>query len=489
MLIILTFILNAGLNFLLGLCVAAALGPSAYGRFSIAFTAATLTSTLVFDWLRLSATRFYNEQTRASGPELRATLNAGYLGGGLTLLVLAGAAVALGEDFGMGRTMIGVTVLFAIASGSFEFFAALLRARFHNLAYSGLIILKNVLAFASMVGAGFFFRDPTVVMAMAAASVMIATMALWRQTADPRSRLPQVSRSQIAAFLRYGVPIVLANIAYQAIVLANRGFAAAHLDFAEAGKLSLATDMTIRLILVAGAALDILLFQIAVHRSAMAGPEAGAAQVARNSAAILAALTLLCLGYMASLPAFAALVAPAKFRDTFEPLSLILAPGVALFAAGQFCLNPIAQLEHRTSLALVAALATTALDLGLIWFGPFPTTIANLAMIHSASLAAGSFLMVALTWPWRAYWPRARDVATIAFAGAASLGAMWPLRGVDPPLLALVLVAIVGASVFGGALYLLDLGGLVRPAIERILAGRKTPATANARSLCPGGPQ
>ncbi len=350
-----------------------------------------MTSTLVFDWLRLSATRFYNEQTRASAPELRATLDVGYLGGALLLLALAAAALLLGQDFGMGRAMVGAAALFAVASGSFEFFAALLRARFHNLAYSSLIILKNVLAFASMVGAGYFFRDPTLVMAMAAASVLISTFALWRQTADPRSRLPQASRGQIAAFLRYGAPIVIANIFYQAVMLANRGFAAAHIDFAAAGKLSLATDMTIRLIVVAGAALDILLFQVAVHRRATAGAEAGAAQVARNSALILAALTLLCLGYMANLPAFVALVAPAKFRDAFEPLSLILAPGVALFCVGQFCLNPIAQLEHRTGLALVAALATTALDLGLIWFGPFPTTIANLAMIHSASLAAGFF--------------------------------------------------------------------------------------------------
>ena len=64
-------------------------------------------------------------------------------------------------------------------------------------------------------------------------------------------------------------------------MLANRGFAAAHLDFSAAGKLSLATDMTIRLILVAGAALDILLFQIAVHRRATAGAEAGAAHALR----------------------------------------------------------------------------------------------------------------------------------------------------------------------------------------------------------------
>ena len=487
MLIILTFVLNAGLNFLLGLCIAAALGPGAYGRFSIAFTAATLTSTLVFDWLRLSATRFYNEQTRASAPELRATLNAGYLAGSLSLAVLASAALLLGQDFGMGRTMVAAAVLFAIASGFFEYFAALLRARFHNLGYSSLVILKNVLAFATMVGVGFFFRDPTWVMAVAAASVIVATAALWRQTADPHSRLPQASGGQIAAYLRYGSPIVLANIAYQAVVLANRGFAAAHLDFSAAGKLSLATDMTIRLILVAGAALDILLFQIAVHRRATAGAEAGAAQVSRNSVVIVAALTLLCLSYMANLPAFAALVAPAKFRDTFEPLSLILAPGVALFAAGQFCLNPIAQLEHRTGLTLVAALATAALDLGLIWFGPFEKSVTNLAIVHSSSLAAGALLMIALTWPWRAYWPRARDVGTIALAGAASLAAMWPLRRVDPPLAALVLVALAGVAAFGGVLYLLDPGGLVRPAAARILERRRR--GANVRSLCPGGPQ
>ncbi len=483
MLIILTFILNAGLNFLLGLCVAAALGPGAYGRFSIAFTAAILTSTLVFDWLRLSATRFYNEQTRACAPELRATLNAGYLAGALILLTLAAAALLLGQDFGMGRTMVGAAVLFAVASGFFEFFAALLRARFHNLAYSSLIILKNVLAFASMVGAGYFFRDPTLVMAMAAVSVLISTFALWRQTADPHSRLPQASRGRIAAFLRYGAPIVVANIFYQAVMLANRGFAAAHIDFAAAGKLSLATDMTIRLIVVAGAALDILLFQVAVHRRAMAGAEAGAAQVSRNSALILAALTLLCLGYMANLPAFVALVAPAKFRDTFEPLSLILAPGVALFCVGQYCLNPIAQLEHRTGLTLVAALATTALDLGLIRFGPLPTTIANLAMIHSASLAAGFFLMIALTWPWRAYWPRARDVGTIAFAGAASLAAMWPLRHIGPPILALVLVAFAGGAVFGAVLYLLDLGGMIRPTAAKALERLFGRGVASAQGL------
>ncbi len=488
MLIILTFVLNAGLNFLLGLCVAAVLGPASYGRFSIALMTATVATTLVFDWLRLSATRYYTEQARSGAPALRASLNAGYLAGSLILATAAGAALLLGRDFGMSRAMVVATVLAAIANGFFEFFGALLRARFHNLGYSSLVVLKNVLAFVAMVGAGYYFRDPTLVMAMAAASAMIATLALWRQATDPHARLPQASRAQIAVYLRYGAPIVVANIFYQGVVLANRGFAAAHLDFAAAGKLSLATDMTIRLILVAGAALDILLFQIAVHRKATGGGKAGEEQVARNSAVIFATLALLCLGYMAGLPAFTALVAPAKFRESFEPLSLILAPGVTLFCLGQFCLNPIAQLESRTSLTLIAAATTAALDLGLIWFGPFAPNLTAYAIIHSASLAVSFFVMVALTWRWRAHWPRARDVGIVFLAGAAASAAMWPLRGVQPPILALVLVAIAGTSVFGGVLYIFDLGGLVRSTTAQLLTRRKTRQAAGAEGLCPGRP-
>ena len=90
---------------------------------------------------------------------------------------------------------------------------------------------------------------------------------------------------QIAAYLRYGAPIVVANICYQAVVLANRGFAAAHLDFAAAGKLSLATDMTIRLI--AGRRRGARHPAVPGRRAPQGdggGRKPGAAQVSRNSA-------------------------------------------------------------------------------------------------------------------------------------------------------------------------------------------------------------
>jgi O-antigen/teichoic acid export membrane protein len=468
MLIVVTFIVNAGLNFLLGLCVAHVLGPAAYGRFSVAFMGATVATTLAFDWLRLSATRYYNVETRQAQPGVRAALNAGYLAGGLAVTVFAGLALALGVDFGLGPLLVAATAAAAVANGCFEFSAALLRARFHNSGYSTLVILKNALALAGMVGVGAATRDPALVMLMAAASAAVAVAALWTRTEDSRAA-PAPRRAQLMIYLRYGAPIVLANILYQIVVLANRAVVAARVDFSAAGKLSLATDMTIRLILVAGAALDVLLFQLAVHKKATEGAAAAQQQVARNILAISAALTLLCLGYVADMPAFVALAVPEKFRDQFAPLSLILAPGVTLFCLGQFCLNPIAQIEGRTNRVLAAAVATAALDLLALAAAPRDLPLAGYAALHSASLAVGALIMLGLTAPWRAYWPRARDLLTIALAGAAALAVMWPLRELQPRLLALVLVAVAGAASYGAVLYLFNLGGELRPAVARLL--------------------
>src|SRR5512141_2513487 len=72
------FLLNSLLNFAVGLLVAKALGPSQYGRFMLALAVAVVLQTLVFDWLRLAATRFYSGRDRRERPEIRATLDAAF---------------------------------------------------------------------------------------------------------------------------------------------------------------------------------------------------------------------------------------------------------------------------------------------------------------------------------------------------------------------------------------------------------------------------
>jgi O-antigen/teichoic acid export membrane protein len=467
MLIVVTFVVNAALNFLLGLAVAAGLGPEAYGRFSIAFAAALALALLLFDWLRLSATRFYREEVRATAPELRASLDAGYFAGAAGLVLAAAVLATLGIDAGLGAGMIAAIALVAIANGFFDYFSALLRARFRNRAYSVLVILKNALAFAAMVGAAFWTRDPLAVMACAGVSAGAATFLLRKRAADPGAHLTRARTAQIGGYLRYGLPVVLANLFYQAMVLANRGLAASSLGYGAAGKLSLATDVTLRLMLAAGAALDIYLFQLAVHQKAVGGAEAAKAQVRRNSLIIFAAYVLICAGYMADMPAFVATIAPAAFREDFARLAFILTPGVGLFCLGQFCLNPIAQIEGRTNEVMLAGLGTAALDIGWLLLAP-PRELAGYALVHAVSLAAGFALMLGLTWRWRDHWPRSRDLAGVAVAGFCASAAMSFTREAQPALAGLLLTALVGAGVFAAVLLALDPGGLFRPAVARL---------------------
>src|SRR5450755_3489082 len=70
------FALNALFNFLVGLLVAKFLGPAEFGRFAIASATAVLINSGGFDWIRLSAVRFYSARTRADRPQVRATLDA-----------------------------------------------------------------------------------------------------------------------------------------------------------------------------------------------------------------------------------------------------------------------------------------------------------------------------------------------------------------------------------------------------------------------------
>jgi len=465
--IVVTFLVNAALNFLLGLAVAAGLGPEAYGKFSIAFAAAMALALLMFDWLRLSATRFYREETRKSEPNLRASLDAGYVLGATILALVAAALVALGLDAGLGGGMIAAIALVAVANGVFDYFSALLRARFRNSAYSALVILKNTLAFAAMVGAAFWTGDPLTVMACAGVSAGVATLALRGNVADPSARLRGAEAARVRDYLRYGAPIVLANLFYQALVVANRGVAAASLGYGAAGKLALATDVTLRLMLAAGAALDVYLFQLAVHERAIGGEAAGKAQLRRNSLILFAAFVLLCAGYMADMPAFAALVAPAAFRDDFAELAFLLAPGVGLFCLGQYCLNPIAQLEGKTGVVMLAGLATAVVNLVWLALAP-PSDLAAYALAHGASLGAGFVVMLGLAWRWRDCFPRARDLAGVAAAGACASLAMAFTRNLQPALLGLLLTAFVGVGAFGAVLLALDPGGLFRPAALRL---------------------
>lgn len=471
MLIILTFLLNAGLNFLLGLAVAGVLGPAEYGRFAIGAMVAIVLETACFDWLRLSATRYYTEACRSADPALRATLATAYraLGGLLVLAVVL--LVALRIDVGLGGWTLAAALAAALANARFNFAAALARALFLERTHAALMALKNVLAFAVAIGAAAWFKDATAVLAALAAAVALSAIPSRRVLADPQATWTRSDRRRLLGFARYGLPVVAANVLYQVIALANRSEAAAVLGYADAGQLSLPTDMGIRLLLAVGAALDVHLFQLVVRRDATEGRGAALSQVRSNITVVTAVLVLLAVGYVAAMPAFEAVVVPAKYRDAFGPVSLVLVPGILAFCLTNFALNPVFQLLGRTGPVVWAALVASLADgLGLVVVG-HGAGVLGFATVHAVSLTAGGLVAGLLAFRTTACRPASRDLLAIATAGLLAAAAIWPTRAIPQPVVAMVAAALAGTAAYVAVLLWFDVAGS-RGAVRRFIDGR-----------------
>ena len=464
--ILFSFVLNAAGTLALGLLVAALLGPAAYGRYAVGSTVAVVLALALFDWLRLSTTRYYGETVRGTDPGLRATLDTGYLG--LAALLCAGLGILLsfGVTFGLGAALLAAAAAGGLTNGLFDFHAALARARFRDRSYAVLMLAKNGFLLALGVGAAALTHDPAVVLGATAAGALLAFALVWRDLGDPGARLSLARRTDIGRFARYGIPVVAANVVFQIIVLMNRSTVAAVDGYAAAGALSLATDLGLRFMLAVGAAVDTLVFQLAVRKDHDEGFPAAERQLRTNATVVIAVLTLLAVGYAMALPAFEAVLVPARYRGPFGTLSLILLPGVTLFCVGQFALNPVFQIAGRTGPVVLAALVALAADAVGLLAVPHPWGVAGIAAVHSGSLVLGSLTIVVLAHRRARVLPGQGDLARILLAALLTALVMWPLRSVTPAFAALAAATGLGAATFLGASLALDLGGLRAPAVR-----------------------
>lgn len=450
--IVLTFVINAGLNLVLGLAVAGVLGPAEYGRFALASMLAIVLCTALFDWLRLSTTRFAGEAD--AGESLRASLFTGYCT--VAFAVFGFALLADGIGFGLAGVPVILVAAAAVANALFEFRAADARAQFQDKAYLRLVIAKNVLALVLMVAAAWLMADAVWVIGMLALSAAIAVFAGGGMSKPGKALVAMARRADLTGFARYGLPIVGANLVYQVIVLANRGLGADAFGLAEAGKLSLATDLTIRLFLSAGAALDAYLFQLAVRRRSEGGQEAGDRQIAANMLIVAAVLGFCGACFVVGLPSVQAIVIPEQYRDSFAALGTVLVPGVIAFCFMQFGLNPIFQLHGRTGIVIWTALAALVLDLALVWLMPRSLGITGIVWAHSCALVAGGIAALLPALRVRGCWPAWRDWLAVAVATLAAGLAMWPMRGLGSPWAVLSAAGLTGSLVFVGGLAAFD---------------------------------
>lgn len=455
MTVLLPFVINAGLNFALGLLIAYFLGPAEFGRYAIGAAIIVLLNTALLDWIRLAAVRFYSLKARESQPEIRATLDVLAAGVTIALSGLLVAAVVAGLDFKLPVMLVAASVVGGICAGLFDYHGTIARARFLDAAYARLIIVKNLLALVLMVGGAWWARDATVVMFGGVLSVMAALLAVRRALADEPLRWSAARRDLALSFARYSLPLVGANAIYSLIPLINRSLLANAYGFAEAGYFSLAADMGLRLFGTLGATLEIVLLREILRLDETKGRLAAQKRIAQNLVIVLMVALPAAVGLFLVLPAFEKLLVPPNFHGRFSAYMILLIPGfvaLTVFLAG---LYPVFLLGKRTGMATLAAGFGLAANLAIV-FGFAAAGPERFALGQTAG-----FVVALLITAWAALrslpvWPPARDIAAILVAAALMAAAVWPFSGRFAPVLELALQGMLGVIVYGGLMLALD---------------------------------
>ncbi len=472
----LVFAMNSVLNFVVSLLVAKFLGPAEYGRFILALSASVIIQLLLFDWLRFATTRFYSQRDQAEKPQVRATLDRAFILIAVSASLAALVVFAAGLNLPLSPDLAALTIGVSVTNGLFDFACALLRSRFLDRPYGALVIAKNILAFLLTVGGAVLFGSASVALLGMMVSVAGSLVAARTGLIDDNARNGKPERALALRFLSYGLPIIAANILYQSVPLLNRIVVSQSLGFAEAGQLSLAYEIGVRIVGAIGSALDVILFQIAVLAEKTIGAEGARAQVSRNMGLVFAIVAPAVLGCWLILPSFEHLFVPENFRGPFAHYFTLMAPALMAFALINYALNPAYQISHRLAPLIIGSLVAVLVNLLSIDFLPSAGVDATkFALAQSFSSLAGMVVLFAMLSLLEPMWPKARDIFGTLAASLLMLAVVLPLRGLTPGAIVMLAQIILGGAVYLAAAAVFDIGGLTRllkPKLLRGLSGR-----------------
>ena len=456
MTVLLPFVINVGLNFVLGLLIALFLGPEEFGRYAIGAAIIVLVNTALLDWIRLSAMRFYSLKTRETQPEIRATLDVLIAGVSISLCGLLVIAVVIGIDFRLPAMLLAAAVLAGVGAGLFDYHGAIARARFLDATYARLVIVKNLLALVLMVGGAWLTRDPTIVLLGGLLSAAAALLAVRKALADAPVSLKAARKDVAWRFATYAFPLVAGNAIYSLIPLTNRSLIAGNHGFAEAGHFSLASDMGLRLFGTLGATLEIVLLREVLKLDESKGRDAALKRIAANLPIVLMVSLPVAVGFWAVLPAFDRLIVPPSFQGQFARYMALLLPGFAALPIFLSALYPVFLIGNRTALATLAAIAGLSVNLALVLAlaGRQPPTVYAIAQ-------SAAFLTVLAITAYAALrsLPRSPDWRAclwILAALAVMVALTVPLQGRFPAAIELMLQVVLGALSYAAVILASD---------------------------------
>jgi O-antigen/teichoic acid export membrane protein len=460
MMLVLSFVLNAGLNFILGLLVAYFLGPEEFGRYAIGAALMVLINASCLDWLKLAAIRFYSDGSRTSQPEIRATLDVLAAGIAMALSGLVLAAAISGLDLGLPVMLLAAAVMAGLCGGLFEYHGAIARARVLDRVYARLIMVKNLLALVFMVGGAWLTHDASLVLFGTALSLAAALLTVRHTLADAPLAFSRASWPHARDFASYALPLVGANVLYASVPFLNRSLLAGGYGFAEAGYFALAADMGIKLFGTLGAALELVLLQRVVAIDAADGRIAADRRMADNIIVVAMVFLPVALGLWLILPAFEALVVPPSYRGHFSGYFTALLPAFLAMGFFQAALNPVFMLAKKTLPAIMVAASAVVVNLMVLWAAAERQGAMAYAVAQSIGFVAALLATGLIVRPMLSARPSVRDLALIGLGLAVMTLLLLPLRGRFAPVLELPLMALIGAVAYAGVMVIGNVAGL-----------------------------
>lgn len=464
------FLASALIQFALALFVAWILGPGEFGVYALALSAAILGQTLLFEWLRLAATRFH--VPGGCGVQKRLA-RAMIWFGGIAVLLSIGLYLAPFER----RGLLALLPLLALTAGLADFRAALMRAEFNTRRYAAFMLARNGFAVCLMPLAAFRFGHAEAGVAAFLAALVSSILVDWLWFRRRQGEPGEVARADVdlAGAFAYAAPIVATNGLYLLMFFMLRAGIAFKAGVAEVGLFALPLEFALKLFTTIGSALDLLLFQLAVRDSRDGGRVAGEDRLARNGEIVLAILMPMALGLFLVVPGLEVWLVGPEFRGAFAVYLSMLLPGIAGYALVQYALHPHLQLRLQT-LPLIGAAVAAGTTAGVIfgvgaYYGLSLPLLAGLALGVGMAAAIG-ILAVRIG---RLAWPGLRYLLSLMAGLAAMTLAVRGAGHLAPGNLVLFAEIGAGAAAYATVAFWLDLAGfrgLIRERKALARAGR-----------------
>ena len=358
------------------------LTPSDYGLYAIGMTIASISSTLLFQWLNVAVGRFYPMFIDRPGVLVAATRR-GFVIASLIALACFLVAAVFGHRLGVAFSFLLLVILATFALGFYNLMLQMANAKGNSLHYALLSWIKAAVTLAA--GALFIFLGGA---GRGAFLGVISGIVFAVIIINPLKGVKPLASAEASKLGRtlfsYGMPLTLTFLGSLAVDFADRLLIAWRLGTGQVGPYAAAYDFTTQAI---GSILNILFlaaFPFIVRVFDHEGEEAVRTPMRSLGRSIIVLGLPAAVGFSAVSVDVAHLLLGESFRSDAARIMPIMAGALWLFGFKAYYLDVVFQLRRVTSYQAFISLAMMVLNVTL-----------NVALLSRYGIVAAAWATVA----------------------------------------------------------------------------------------------